>query len=541
MHHSFRNRQSNQKQNQEYIVIDSPEKKIKLDEQDHEYENELTDFKNSETHKQQIFITYHLFELLINYGYKYRKLPLNYIYVLKQKVDILMNQLNNFQCDQYYQIILDIQDFIESEEPLKLCLAESISNKELQDLEELLNKNLEFQINQQKIIEKIFNNEFFKSTLMNQNETVKICELLLDIADKCFYQQEIIEIIELIIQYEQINDDQKNYIDIYICYISGNHDKAFKLINQDGIDNNDKTPKYLALKALVYQFLIPSESLIYIDQVLELTPKDVNIKIQKGFQLLILKGIYFSYRNEFKKAIQEFDECLKIDNKRAEIYFFKVLEGICHFWLNKKEEYIQSLRMFEYGLILKSNFKFGELLKYYALQKLERKQDEQLQLQKLIQYHEKYNEFMINYAISVAEKLGNQVRCAFSKNKNFIQYKELRNIQKLLLIMSFYKINLLEPQQFESIQNRINSDSSLEKISNNKQSSIQKNVNDKLDSDFQKAFDWVEQFNVKKCNGMPYLNQQIKEQTFICQHCGQINQNHVIYIKRQYIQNIYVL
>ena len=54
-----------------------------------------------------------------------------------------------------------------------------------------------------------------------------------------------------------------------------------KILSQARVDIK-QTSKYLFLKGLVYYF-VTRESECYFDEALEITPQDVNIKIQKGF------------------------------------------------------------------------------------------------------------------------------------------------------------------------------------------------------------------------------------------------------------------
>ena len=54
---------------------------------------------------------------------------------------------------------------------------------------------------------------------------------------------------------------------------------------------------------------------------------------------------------------------------------------------------------------------------------------------------------MMNHAISVASKVKKRSNDSF-KIKNIIPY-EIRNLRNIILILSFYKIDCLEPQRIE--------------------------------------------------------------------------------------------
>ncbi|KAM3145818.1 hypothetical protein pb186bvf_002113 [Paramecium bursaria] len=436
-----------------YVIIDSPKKRVKLDEEEDELAKELKDYKNSETHKQQTIIYFHLFQLLINYGHKYKKFPMDYLYLLKQKVEIMENSIkqDNNQRDLFYQLNLEIQEFIEQEEPLIQGQALNIQDDQIQQITESLNKIIiEFQVNSKQILELISKIELSQFSIRDQNPIVKVCEVLLQMADKSIYQLEIIEIIKLLVQEQQIANDQKNYLDVYICYIIGDYNKALQVLREDENEEIQNTPKYLVLQGLVYRFILDQQSLSFFDKAIEIEPQELNAIIEKG--------IHLTYKNQYKSAINEFEKCLKINNKIADVYFFKgnlyLQLGICHFWLQEKEEYVNALRMFELGLLLQPNFKFAELLKYYSLQKLKRREQYLILLQNLSKFHENYDNYMIHYAISLGLKLGKLVNNIFLK-QNFTQQHGMRNIRKLLLIISFYKIDCLIPQQLKSIQNRI--------------------------------------------------------------------------------------
>ncbi|KAM3145825.1 hypothetical protein pb186bvf_002120 [Paramecium bursaria] len=521
MHQSVNNTLDQNKSQKEYIIIDSPKIRVKLDEEEDELAKELKDYQNSETHKLQTIIYFHLFQLLINYGHKYKKFPMDYLFLLKQKVEIMENSIkqDNNQRDLFYQLNLEIQEFIEQEEPLKQGQASNISDGQKQAFTAQLNiTTSHFYANNQKVFEELQKNELFQQS---QQDNYLICELLLEIADKSLYKLEIIEIIEQIVQDLQIKDEQKIYIDIYICYITVNFNGALKLFNQAGVDDK-KTPKYHFLQGLVYYFLT-RDAECFFDKALKITPKDVNIKIQKGFYLYY-KGICLSFDKSYQKAINEFEDCLKINNKKAEVYFFKgfitlIFQGICHFWLNREEDYIEALRLFEMGLILKPNFRFGELLKYYALQKLQMKQDELILLQKLNQYHQDYDTYVINYIIGIAQEFLNQFKCVFSENKKYVSSKELRNIQNLILMMNFFQINFLSHQQLEQIQNRFNPTLNKQEYSYNKKPTTF-HKDDQLE--FGQSVIQLQQLSIRS-KGLP-LYQMNQYQSFYCQHCGLLNQ-----------------
>ncbi|KAM3145826.1 hypothetical protein pb186bvf_002121 [Paramecium bursaria] len=503
------------RQDQE-IIIDSPKKKVKLVELDHDFEKQLEDFKNQGTHKQQIIIYSLLFQLLINYGQKHRKLPLDYINQLKQKVQLIetSNEQNNFQSDFYYQLLLDIQEFIELKQPTQEEYENNITNHDnLNEIEQLENETKEFADNNGKLMMQIFDSiqlmtldELFKSECNDEDQTVCVCELLLEIADKNFYQLQIIGIVELLVQDYQIQIDQKTQLDIYICYITGNYDRAFMYLRQPGFDDIKKTPKYLNLLGdhIFNNQVCFWESLINL-----IKTKLCKYVCGKRYCMFNIKGVWLTYQQKFQDGILEFEKCSQINNMIADVYFFK--EGICHFWI---QEYATSLRMFEYGLLLQPNFKFGELLKFYALEKLGRQHEQQVLLEKLNKFNESYDIYMMNHAISVASKVKKRSNDSF-KIKNIIPY-DIRNLRNIILILSFYKIDCLEPQRIEQIQSRFKKNST-DQILINQQVKCNKYFNQSSNNNFQ--IGGISRGQTVNIQGQSFQQHQY----FFCQHCGQLN------------------
>lgn len=122
-------------------------------------------------------------------------------------------------------------------------------------------------------------------------------------------------------------------------------------------------PEYLVALGTIYAELKDSESLIIADELLKAN------RVKSGKDAMFIKGLYYSYSDEKRKAINYFDSSLKLDFT----YMFSYREkAIALYDLKRYDEAIEVLKR---AVTLQNNFDEGYYWMGKCYERLSRKKD----------------------------------------------------------------------------------------------------------------------------------------------------------------------